>query len=37
MEETCYSETSVGFQRAILHYIPEDRALHNRRREELKS
>jgi hypothetical protein len=28
-EETCYSETSVDFQRTAWHYIPEDRNLHH--------
>jgi hypothetical protein len=37
MEATCSSETSVDFQRTIRRYIPEDGALHNRRRENLKS
>jgi hypothetical protein len=27
MEATCFSETSVDFQRTIRHYIPEDRTL----------
>jgi hypothetical protein len=29
-EETCSSETSVGLQRTIRRYIPEDTTLHNR-------
>jgi hypothetical protein len=37
MEETCSSETLVDFQRATHRYIPEDRTLHNRRLENLKS
>jgi hypothetical protein len=37
MEATCSSETSVDFQRTTQCYIPEDRILHNHRRENLKS
>jgi hypothetical protein len=37
MEATCFSETSVGFQRATWSYNPEDRILHNHRCENLKS
>jgi hypothetical protein len=37
MEGTCSSETSVDFQRTTQHYIPEARALHNHRCENLKS
>jgi hypothetical protein len=37
MEATCSSETSVDSQRTTLHYIPEDRTLHNHRCENLKS
>jgi hypothetical protein len=29
MVATCYFKTSVGFQQATQHYIPEDRVLHN--------
>jgi hypothetical protein len=29
MEATCYSETSVDFQRNTWRYIPEDRTIHN--------
>jgi hypothetical protein len=28
IEATCFSETSVDFQRTTRHYIPEDRTLH---------
>jgi hypothetical protein len=31
MEATCFSETSVDFQRSIWRCIPEDRILHNHR------
>jgi hypothetical protein len=37
MEGTCSSETSVDFQRTTKRYIPEARALHNHRCENLKS
>jgi hypothetical protein len=37
MEATCYSETSVDFQRFTRRYIPEDITLHNHRCENLKS
>jgi hypothetical protein len=37
MEATCSSKISVGFQRNIWHYIPEDRTLHNQCCENLKS
>jgi hypothetical protein len=37
MEATCSSETSVDFQRTTWSYFPEDRSLHNHRREKLKS
>jgi hypothetical protein len=37
MEMICSSETSVGFQRTIRRYIPEDRTLHNYGCENLKS
>jgi hypothetical protein len=37
MEATCSSETSVDFQQATLHYIPEDRTLHTHLCENLKS
>jgi hypothetical protein len=33
---TCFSETSVGFQRTTWHYISEDRNLHNHCCENLK-
>jgi hypothetical protein len=36
-EVTWSSETLVDFQRTTLHYIPEDRTLHNHRCENLKS
>jgi hypothetical protein len=36
MEAICSSEMSVDFQRATRRYIPEDRNLHNHRRENLK-
>jgi hypothetical protein len=29
MEVICSSETSIGFQRTTLYYIPEDSALHS--------
>jgi hypothetical protein len=32
-----FSETSVNFQQTTRRYIPEDRILHNRRCENLKS
>jgi hypothetical protein len=35
MEAICSSETSVDFQRAAWHYIPEDKALYNHRSENL--
>jgi hypothetical protein len=37
METTCFSETPIDFQRTTRGYIPEDRALHNYRCENLKS
>jgi hypothetical protein len=37
MKVTCCSETSVDFERTILHYIPEDISLHNHCCESLKS
>jgi hypothetical protein len=37
MEAICSFETSVGFQRTTRRYIPEDRTLYNRRRENLRS
>jgi hypothetical protein len=37
MEAICSSETSVGFQRTTLRYIPEDSIFHNHRCENLKS
>jgi hypothetical protein len=36
MEATCSSETPVDFQRTKWHYIAEEKALHNRRCENLK-
>jgi hypothetical protein len=36
-EETCFSETSVDFQRTTWRYNPEDRSLHNQRSENLRS
>jgi hypothetical protein len=37
MEAKYSSEMSVDFQRTTLHYIPEDRALHNHRPENFRS
>jgi hypothetical protein len=37
MEATCYSETSVDFQRATWRYISEDRIIHNHLCENLSS
>jgi hypothetical protein len=37
IEVTCFSETSVNFQRTTRRYIPEDSTLHNYRCENLKS
>jgi hypothetical protein len=37
MGATCFSETSVDFQRTTRHYIPEYRTLHNHRCENFKS
>jgi hypothetical protein len=37
MDETCYSETSVDFQRTTRSYMPEDMILYNLRCENLKS
>jgi hypothetical protein len=37
MMEEYSSETSVGFQPAKQHHIPEDRTFHNHRRENLRS
>jgi hypothetical protein len=37
MEVTCSSETSVNFQRITLHYILEDKILHDHRCENIKS
>jgi hypothetical protein len=37
MEEACFSETSVNFQRSIWHYTPDDRTLHNIGVENLQS
>ena len=37
MKVTCSSETSVDFQRIARSYIPEDKALHNHRGENLRS
>jgi hypothetical protein len=37
MEEKCFSEASVDFQRPTWHCIPEDRTLHNHNFENLKS
>jgi hypothetical protein len=28
--DTCFSKTSVGYHWVTLHYIPDDRTLHNR-------
>jgi hypothetical protein len=37
IEATCYSETSVDFQRTTRRYIPEERTLRNHSCENLKS
>jgi hypothetical protein len=37
MEATCFSETSVDFQRSTRGYIPEDRTRHKYRCKNLKS
>jgi hypothetical protein len=36
MVATCYSEKHVDFKRTTRRYIPEDRTLHNQRRESPK-